>query len=221
MQKHETILTSQRAISQGWFLVYTHPGSMQVVFSNSLNGHVLSFLASLLGMCDLNSLTRDRTLAPCIGKSNLNHWTARKVPYCCCSCSVAQSCLTLCNPVDCSRQAQLSMGFPRQEYWSGLPFPPAGDLPNPGNQPTSSALAGRFHTTEPPRKPRKVPGHVLLQNFWSLCVGVPGRRCRSRCSWGDRASASSHQHSAHLVLNIEAMETPCNFRAQGEIVTNI
>ena len=164
MQKHETILTSQRAISQGWFLVYTHPGSMQMVFSNSLNGHVLSFLASLLGMCDLNSLTRDRTLASCIGKSNLNHWMARKVPYCC-SCSVAQSCLTLCNPVDCSRQAHLSMGFPRQEYWSGLPFPPAGDLPNPGIQPMSSALASRFHTTEPPRKPRKVPGHVLLQGF--------------------------------------------------------
>ena len=101
MQKHESALTSQRALSQGWFLVYTHPGPVQMVFLNSLNGHVLSFLASLLGMWDLNSLTRDRTLAPCIGKSNLNHWTARKVP-CCCSCLVAQSCLTLCEPVDCS-----------------------------------------------------------------------------------------------------------------------
>ena len=100
MQKHESALTSQRALSQGWFLVYTHPGSVQMVFLNSLNGHVLSFLASLLGMWDLNSLTMDRTLAPCISKSNLNHWTARKVP--CCSCSVAQSCLTLCEPVNCS-----------------------------------------------------------------------------------------------------------------------
>ena len=45
------------------------------------------------------------------------------------------------------------MGFPRQEYWSGLPFPSPGDLPNPGIGPTSPALAGEFFTTEPPRMP--------------------------------------------------------------------
>ena len=49
-------------------------------------------------------------------------------------------------------QAPLSMGFSRQEYWSGLPFPPPGDLPNPGIEPASPALAGRFFTTEPPGK---------------------------------------------------------------------
>ena len=51
----------------------------------------------------------------------------------------------------------LSMGFPRQEYWSELPFPPPGDLPYPGLEPisfASLALAGRFFTTVPPRKPR-------------------------------------------------------------------
>ena len=42
-----------------------------------------------------------------------------------------------------------SMGFPRQEYWSGLPFPPPEDLPNPGIKPMSPALAGGFFTTEP------------------------------------------------------------------------
>ena len=47
----------------------------------------------------------------------------------------------------------LSMGFSRQEYWSGLPCPPPGDLPNPGIKPKSPALAGRFFTTEPPGKP--------------------------------------------------------------------
>ena len=46
-------------------------------------------------------------------------------------------------------QAPLSMGFPRQEYWSGLPFPSPGDLSNPGIEPRSPALAGRFFTTEP------------------------------------------------------------------------
>ena len=48
------------------------------------------------------------------------------------------------------------MGFPWQEYWSGLPFPPLGDLPNPGIKPTSPALAGGFFTTEPPGKPKVV-----------------------------------------------------------------
>ena len=54
-----------------------------------------------------------------------------------------------------ARQALLSMGFPRQEYWSGLPFPFPGDLPNSGIEPmslASPALAGGFFTTEPPEK---------------------------------------------------------------------
>ena len=50
--------------------------------------------------------------------------------YCC--CLVAKLCPILCNPmVAC--QAPLSMGFSRQEYWSGLPFPSPGDLPDPGS----------------------------------------------------------------------------------------
>ena len=49
-------------------------------------------------------------------------------------------------------QALLSMGFPRQEYWNGLPFPFPGDPPDPGIEPISSALAGGFFTAKPPRK---------------------------------------------------------------------
>ena len=49
----------------------------------------------------------------------------------------------------------MSMGFPRQEYWSGLPFPSPGDLPDPGIKPMSPALAGGFFTTEPPGKPEE------------------------------------------------------------------
>ena len=45
---------------------------------------------------------------------------------------IAKSCSTLCDPGDCSRQAPLSMEFSKQEYWSGLPFPSPGDLPDPG-----------------------------------------------------------------------------------------
>ena len=51
-----------------------------------------------------------------------------------------------------TRQAPLSMGFSRQEYWSGLPFPSPRDLPDPGIEPKSPALAGAFFTTEPPGK---------------------------------------------------------------------
>ena len=61
-----------------------------------------------------------------------------------------QLCPTLCDPMDCSCQAPLSMGFSRQESWSGLPCPPSGNLPNLGIEPTSlmsPALAGRFFTT--------------------------------------------------------------------------
>ena len=50
-------------------------------------------------------------------------------------------------------QAPLSMGFSRQEYWSGLPFLSPRGLPNPGMEPESPALTGRFFTTEPPGKP--------------------------------------------------------------------
>ena len=55
-----------------------------------------------------------------------------------------------------TQEAPLSMGFSRQEYWSGLPCPPPEDLPNPGIEPTSlmsPALAGRFFTTSTAGKP--------------------------------------------------------------------
>ena len=68
-------------------------------------------------------------------------------------CSVLQSCLILCDPMDCTPPVSLSMGFFRQGYRSGLPFPPPGDLPDPGIEFVSPALAGRFFTAEPPGKP--------------------------------------------------------------------
>ena len=59
-------------------------------------------------------------------------------------------------PWTVAHQAPLSIGFSRQKYWSRLPFPPPGDLPDPGIEPASlvsPALAGRFFTTEPPGNP--------------------------------------------------------------------
>ena len=52
-------------------------------------------------------------------------------------------------PWTLAHQALLFMGFSSQEYWSGFPFPPPGDLPDPGMEPSSPAVAGGFFTTEP------------------------------------------------------------------------
>ena len=55
-------------------------------------------------------------------------------------------------PWSVARQAPLSMAFPRQEYWSGLPFPSPGDLPNPGIEPGSPTLQADDLLSEPPGK---------------------------------------------------------------------
>ena len=57
-------------------------------------------------------------------------------------------------PWTAAHQAPLSMGFPRQGYWGGWPFPSPGDFPDPGMEPASPRLADRFFTTEPLGKPK-------------------------------------------------------------------
>ena len=64
-----------------------------------------------------------------------------------------KSCPTLCDPVDLACQAHLFIGFPRQEYQTWLPFPPPGNLPDPGIKPGSPALQVGYLPTEPPRSP--------------------------------------------------------------------
>ena len=82
----------------------------------------------------------------------------------------------------CNHQDSLSMGFSRQEYWSGLPFPHPEDLPNPGLEPASSrspALAGGFFTPEPPGKPL-TSLMILKRILHSLCT-TPGGRSQPHC----------------------------------------
>ena len=55
-----------------------------------------------------------------------------------------------------AHQAPLSMEFSRQEYWSGLPFPTPGDLPDPGIKPGSPALQADSLPSEPPGKPNEI-----------------------------------------------------------------
>ena len=66
---------------------------------------------------------------------------------------VAKLCPTLATPWTVAHQAPLSMGFSRQEYWNGLPFPSPGDLPNPGIEPGSPALQADDLLTEVWGKP--------------------------------------------------------------------
>jgi hypothetical protein len=77
-------------------------------------------------------------------------------------CKLLQSC-PLCDPMDVAQQAPQSMGFPGQEYCTGLPFPSQGAPPDPGIKqmsPESPALAGRFFTTAPPGAPQGMPGEL-------------------------------------------------------------
>ena len=74
-----------------------------------------------------------------------------KDSYC---CLVAKSVWLFATPWTVARQTLLSMEFCRQEYWSGLLFPPPGNIPHPGIEPMSLALTGWFFTSKPPGKPK-------------------------------------------------------------------
>ena len=117
--------------------------------------------------------------------------------------SRGQLCATLC-------QAPLSMGFSRQEYWSGLPCPTPGDLPDPGIEPeslTSPALAGRFFTTSATWEPKVVSlrqAHLTIPYFLILSSSFqPGSLMQYCLPAGnpvppDRASLSIH----HFICNL-------------------
>ena len=80
--------------------------------------------------------------------------------YICC-CLVAKSCLTFCNTVDYSPLGCSAHGCPRQEYWNGLPFPSARNLPDLGIEPQGPALQVDSFTAEP------------LWKLWYSCLGNP------------------------------------------------
>ena len=93
-----------------------------------------------------------------------------------CACVLSHVRLFV-TPWTVGHQAPLSVEFFRQEYWSGLPFPPEGDLPHPGIEPTSPALAGGFLLLVPPGKPIFLCVYLYIFNtdtFWgrgACCTG--------------------------------------------------
>ena len=96
------------------------------------------------------------------------HWN----PDLLCGRAKSPSCDRLiATPWTVAHQAPLSMGFSRQEFWSRLPFPSPGGLSDPGIEPTSPALAGRFFTLTPPGKPSKLAAAAAksLQSSPTLC----------------------------------------------------
>ena len=85
---------------------------------------------------------------------------------CCgCVCLFYQSCLTLCDTMDCSLPGFCVHKFSRQEYWSGLSCPPPGALPNPGIEPRSPALQTDYLSSETPRKYKVNQIHVYSSVF--------------------------------------------------------
>ena len=98
-------------------------------------------------------ILHNRTKIPVFRELNINGGKETKNSKpCAVLCSVAQSFLTLCTPRTVAHQPPLSMGFSRQKYWSGLPCPPPGDLPNPGIKPRSPTLQVDSLLPEPLRR---------------------------------------------------------------------
>ena len=78
---------------------------------------------------------------------------------------VTKSCPSLVTPWSVAHQTPLSMGFPKQDYRSGLTFPSPGDLPNPGIKPTSPVLQADSFTAEPSGKPSECYTHQILPAY--------------------------------------------------------
>ena len=124
-------------------------------------------------------------------------------------CLVTQSCLTPCDPMNCSQPGTSDHGFSREEYWSGLPCPPAGHLPNPGIEPKSRTLRADSLSSEPPvllKPPLHKKGNTVTDclnirfpfrkenvSFWkihSFCLAPSDLssclcRVRQRWKWSD------------------------------------
>ena len=108
-----------------------------------------------------------------------------------CVCSVFSSSLQPHGLAQLICQALLSMQFSRQEYWSRFPFPTPGDLPEPGIEPASPALAVRFFATEPPGKSTNQPGDTTTKILGKDCLG-PSELRPVKLSWPSSKTQTCH-----------------------------
>ena len=105
-------------------------------------------------------------------------------------------------------QAPLSMGFSWQEYWSGLPCPPPGDLPNPGIEAVylmSPALAGGFFTTSTTWEARQE--HYLIPNSKEICLEKSSCQIFNRCGpeWGKNLWNDTFKKKKNLAISIKVL----------------
>ena len=139
---------------------------------------------------------------------------------CVCLCSVTQSCLTLCDPVDCSPHAPLSMGSPRQEYWSGLPWPSPGDLPNPGIEPVSlvtPALAGRLFTACATWEAHAM---ILFSNkimVWGTGIGLQHMNIEGT-QFNPNLGLRCGKHSIIFSSELQLKKESSNFRVRNKLM---
>ena len=113
-----------------------------------------------------SSQPRDQTGVSCIAGRFFTNWAVREAHTGAWSEVKSLSRVRLfATPWTEAYQAPPSMGFSRQEYWSGLPFPSPGDLPDPGIEPRSSEFQADALTSELPGKPIQV--HTCVQTYWS------------------------------------------------------
>ena len=120
-------------------------------FDNSFFVDIFLFIIAILSFVRKTSLRKENFFLNCLWASTIKYISMFSNLYC---CLVAKSCLTLLRShwtVAC--QVLLSVGFPRQECCSGLPFLSPRNLPDPVIQPTSPELTGKSFTTESPEKP--------------------------------------------------------------------
>ena len=101
---------------------------------------------------------------------------------------MAQSCPTLCDPWTVAHQAPPSMGFSRQEYWSGLPFPSPGESSRPRDRTQSPTLQADTLTSAPPGKPLNKRIQVLTSKI-SREERTPGRKKGRRWEKGAKGVA--------------------------------
>ena len=130
---------------------------------------VLVLPAAHLLLCLVPNMPQNTlSMAQGLGTSPLTHlFHESLVPFLCqalCvrACSVAQSCPTLCNPMDCSLPGSSIHRILQAGIWRGLPYPPPGDLPNPGIEPRSPALQAESLLSEPPGKPPPKNRYMIL-----------------------------------------------------------
>ena len=128
--QHHSSKASILQLSAFFMVQLSHPymttGKIIALTRRTFVGKVMSLLLNMLSRLVITFLPRSKRLL--ISWLQSPSTVILKV-------LVAQSCLTLCDPLAVALQAPLSMGFSSQEYWSGLPFPPPGDLPTQGSNP--------------------------------------------------------------------------------------